>query len=221
MRLALARSGTSCPTGRGGRCARGAPVLLRVPALTALAAVALAAVFGGPSEEEQAFRQIVARHVARFPRMEPQDVYKLVFQATMGSRHAGLDSAMAQEWLDREVAALQPGPAEPVLDTIAADGRVVRVNLRPFLAAGGSRDALLQAFVRTAHEFAGSEDALRRSLGFAEAMADARLLPFRRSALHAYFERMRSQDYPAVEHSAAYETAYRPAYRVVLRSLLR
>lgn len=210
----------ACPANRGGRCARGAPRLLRLPALTALAAVALAAVFGGPSEEEQAFRQIVARHVARFPRMEPQDVYKLVFQATMGSRHAGLDSAMAQEWLDREIAALQPGPAEPVLDTIAADGRLVRVNLRPFLAAGGSRDALLQAFVRTAHGFAGSEDALRRSLGFAEAMADARLLPFRRTALHVYFERMRSQGYPAVEHSAAYEAAYRPAYRVVLRSLL-
>jgi len=210
--------GLRCPA--PGRCFRGAPLLLRLLAVAAVAAVAIAQVVGGPNEEEQAFRQVVARQVARFPRMEPQDLYKLVFQAAMGSRHAGLDSAMAREWLDREIAGLRPGSGEAVLDTISADGRMVRVNLRPYLAAGGSPDALLRAFVGTARGFQGSEAALRWDLDVAERMADDRLLPFSRADLHAYLEQMRARGYPAVEHSPGYEAAYRPAYRVVLRALV-
>jgi len=174
----------------------------------------------GAAAEAAGTRRIVARQFARYPSMQPQDVYKLAFQAAMGSRHAGLDSAMAAEWLDREIAALGEGPAEPIRDTISPDGRMVRVNLRPYLAAGGSRDALLRAFVRTARTFAGSVPRLRRELAEIERMAAAREIPSQRAALHAYFERMRAQGYPAVEHSDAYESAYHPAYRVVLGELL-
>lgn len=165
-------------------------------------------------------RRIVARQFARYPSMQPQDVYKLAFQAAMGSRHAGLDSAMAAGWLDREIAALAEGPAEPIRDTISPDGRMVRVNLRPYLAAGGSREALLRAFVGTARTFAGSVPRLRRELAEIERMAAAGEIPLPRAALHGYFERMRAQGYPAVEHSDAYASAYHPAYRVVLGDLL-
>lgn len=173
-----------------------------------------------PAAEAAAFRGVVLRELARHPRMDPQDVYKLAFQGAMGSRHAGLDSAMAAEWLDREIAALGDGPPEPVRDTISPDGRMVRVNLRPYLAAGGSREALLEAFVRTAREYAGSVPLLRWELAEVERMAAAGEVPLAAAALHAYFDTMRAQGYPAVEHSAAYEAAYRPAYRVVLGDLL-
>lgn len=173
-----------------------------------------------PGPEEAAFRAVLARQVARYPVMEAQDVYKLVFQATMGARHAGLDSAMAAEWLGREIAALRPGPEEPLLDTISADGRMVRVNLRPYVASSGDRGALVVAFVRTARDFRGSHAVLRRQLAYAERMADAGLLPVGRPALHRYVETMRARGDPAVDHSAAYEAAYRPAYRVVLRALV-
>jgi hypothetical protein len=170
--------------------------------------------------EEGAVRRVLARQFARYPGMQPEDVYKLIFQAAMGSRHAGLDSAMAAEWLAREIASLPPGPEEPILDTISADGRMVRVNLRPYLAAGGSRDALLSAFVRTAREYRGSTADLRRELSDVERMAAAGLIPLARGSLHEYFERMRARGYPAVEHSDAYEAAHHPAYRVVLLPFL-
>ena len=172
------------------------------------------------AQEAPALGRILAAQLTRHPRMQPVDVYKLVFQAAMGSRHFGLDSAMAAQWLSREIAQLRPGPQEPMLDTISPDGRMVRVNLRPYLAAGGSRRALLAAFVRTAREFRGSRAALRRSLAVVERLAAAGEIPLRRGALHAYFERMRARDYPAVEHSKAYEAAYQPSYRVVLLAFL-
>ena len=173
-----------------------------------------------PSPEEVAVRSLLARQLARFPAMEPQDVYKLIYQATLGSRHAGLDAVMAARWLERELRDLGPGPDEPATDTISVDGRMVRVNLRPYLAAGGDRAALLRAFVRTAQEFRGSTADLRRQLGYVERMASDREIRLSAVALRGYFARMRAAGYPAVEHSAAYEWAYRPAYRVVLGALL-
>lgn len=202
--------------------ARIVPLAALVTLVTAVAQAAGRQVAAGsdPGPEERAFRVVLRRQVARYPLMDAQDVYKLVHQATMGSRHAGLDSAMAAAWLDREIAGLDAGPDEPVVDTISGDGRMVRVNLRPFLAAGGDRAALVAAFVRTAREHVGSEGDLRRRLGYAERMADAGLIPVGRPSLRSFFESMRSRGYPATEHSDAYRAAYRPAYRVVLRSLV-
>jgi len=191
--------------------------LVTFAAILVVRAVAAGA---GLGQEERAFRAVLLRQFARHPRMEAQDVYKLVHQAMLGSRHAGLDSAMAAAWLDREVADLGTGPDEPVVDTISGDGRMVRVNLRPFLASGGDRAALVLAFIRTAREHVGSAEDLGRQLGYAERMGDAGLIPVSRPSLHAFFETMRSRGYPAVEHSAAYLAAYRPAYRVVLSALV-
>jgi hypothetical protein len=173
-----------------------------------------------PTPEAVALRSVLARQLARFPALGPQDVYKLVFQATMGSRHAGLDSAMASRWLEEETRNLGPGPAEPAVDTISADGRMVRVNLRPFLAGGGDRAALLRAFVRTAREFRGSPTDLERQLGLVARLAADGELPLPAAPLSRYFARMKAAGYPAADHSAAYEAAYHPAYRVVLGALL-
>jgi hypothetical protein len=194
--------------------------MVEVPGVIAEASAGQTVLRPGPAPEEVAVRGLLARQLARFPAMEPQDVYKLLYQATMGSRHAGLDSAMADQWLEREVRELGPALDEPATDTISADGRMVRVNLRPYLAAGGDRAALLRAFVRTAREFRGSTADLRRQLGYVERMASDGEIRLPAGALRRYFARMRAAGYPAVEHSSAYVAAYRPAYRVVLGAVL-
>ena len=199
----------------------------RVVAATLVAVLGLGAAVRAASSaqrpsfppEEVAVRGLLARQLARFPAMEPRDVYKLLHQATMGSRHAGLDSAMAAQWLERELRELGSGPDEAAFDTISADGLMVRVNLRPYLTAGGDRAALLRAFVRTAREFRGSTADLGRQLGYLERMARDGQILLPASGLRRYFDRMRAAGYPAAEHSAAYVAAYRPAYRVVLGAM--
>jgi hypothetical protein len=139
-------------------------------------------------EEEAAFGRLLAAQAARHPRMEVQDLYKLVHQAALGSEHAVSDTAAARRWLAREVAALPEGPPDPLVDPLTPDSQLVRVHLRPFLAAGGDPEALLQAFVRTANTHAGSVDRLRRYWGYAVALAAAGGLPFAPDTLTAFFE---------------------------------
>jgi hypothetical protein len=146
--------------------------------------------------------------------MQPADAYKLLHQATLGSEHAVPSRAMAADWLTREIATLPPGPAEPLVDTLGTGGRFARIHLRPFLAAAGSPDSLLGAFVRTAQEATRDTAALACALDAVRRMArTGTAWPL--DSVDRLFGEARAAGYPAMHHSDAFEAAYHPAYRVV------
>jgi hypothetical protein len=130
------------------------------------------------------------------------------------------DRARAERWLERELAQIGDGPQEPTVDPVSLDGRIARVHLRPFLAAGGDATELLDAFLRTADGFCGSHERLRSCWATVEALVADGSLPFSRADAEAFGRRMDDAGYPAVHHSAAFGAAYRPAYRVVARAFL-
>ena len=173
-----------------------------------------------PSSEEVSFRSILTDQITRYPKLELQDLYKLIYQAAMGSEHAVSDTDMVHTSLERELEALTDGPAEPVIENISPDSRLVRINLRPYFAAKGDRSALITAFVRTANEYKGSDCQLRRYWSYAERMAADGELPFTYAALERFFSEMQAQGFPAVHHSTTYASAYHPAYRVIVYELL-
>lgn len=190
---------------------------------SAIAGVALWAGFGvgvkgEDTVEQEQFRQVVEYHFVRFPSMEIQDLYKLVFQAAMGSEHAVPNREVAKQWLDRELSTLPTAPPEPLSEPLSPDGALVRVNLRTFGERGGEMDSLLDAFIKTAEQFAGSEERLRRYWRYVEAMAEAEEIPFDKAEVQELFSEM--QGFPAVHHSPSYRERYKPAYRVVLLELL-
>ena len=173
-----------------------------------------------PSSEEVSFRSILTDQITRYPKLELQDLYKLIYQAAMGSEHAVSDTDMVHTSLERELEALADGPAESVIENISPDSRLVRINLRPYFAAKGDRSALITAFVRTANEYKGSDCQLRRYWSYAERMAADGELPFTYAALEGFFAQMQEQGFPAVHHSTTYASAYHPAYRVIVYELL-
>lgn len=172
------------------------------------------------ADEELSFWRILVDQVERYPHLEARDLYKLAHQAALGSEHALTDRAGVRRWLERELVEMGPGPADPLVDPISADGQIVRLHLRPYLAAGGDPDSLIDAFVRTALEFHGSIETLRRYLRYAVKIDLGGDLPFTLEAMLKFFARMESQGFPATHHSEQYELAYRPAYRVIRRAYL-
>jgi hypothetical protein len=169
---------------------------------------------------ESAFCRMLSIQLRRHPRLEIQDLYKLIFQAARGSEHAVSDLTAARRWLARELLDLADGPEEPIVDPISPDGRIVRINLRPYLAARGEPAGLLEAFVRTAREYRGTEMTLYSYWRYAEQMAVAGLLPFAYEGLRKFFAAMQADRFPAVHHSDTYARTYHPAYRVVVHSYL-
>jgi hypothetical protein len=123
-------------------------------------------------------------------------------------------------WLEREVEKLAEGPEEPVIDPISADGRVVRVNLRPYVAGKGDLGLLLEGFARTAKDYRGTEGQLRSYWRCAERIAEEGAFSLAVDELRSFFKEMERLEFPAVHHSGEYDRAYRPAYRVVVREYL-
>ena len=159
--------------------------------------------------------QLLSQHLARYPRMQLEDVYKLLHQAALGPGHAVGDAAAARKRLEAEAASLGDGFGDPARDVISPDGKLARIHLRPYIANGGDLDDLSDAFVATAAAWQPSREKLEKFCGCLGDLAATGALPFPAGDVVAWFDRIAAQGYPAVHHSGPYSENYRPAYRVV------
>jgi len=162
---------------------------------------------------------VVLDQTSRHPRMEPADIYKLVYQAAMGNEHFMADTSEMMGYLVDELKSVEADTSEPLEEIISPDSMLVRLNLRPFKARGGDPRSLLSAMVQTSNGFEASRQTLVQWLEELRRPAAATLIGFSPDSLAKYFQQMRSSNYPAAHHSKQYETAYRPAYRVIFRRL--
>jgi hypothetical protein len=215
-------------TGATGSAAILHRVVAALPCLAPLLLLLLGVAFSAgaatpappPANPAAEWERLIRAHFHRYPLMEPADLYKLLHQAALGSEHAVRDTSAAREWMENELATMGPGPAEPLVDSLRADGKMVRIHLRPFVAAGGDPEALLLAFIGTAAQPGNPED-LRRAGEVAVQLARVKALPWPDSTLKALFAGLAAKGYPAVHHSDVFVEHYRPAYRVVAGALLR
>ena len=159
---------------------------------------------------ESMIKAVLRSHLSRYPALQLQDLYKLLHQGALGSEHAVSDPESARKWLTREMAGMGDGPAEPLVDSISADGGIARIHLRPYLAAGLDPELLLSAFLRTAQEYHGDVRLIETGWRIAVGMTD-----FPAQEADEFIRSMKEKSHPAVHHSPEYEDLYRPAYRVV------
>jgi hypothetical protein len=176
---------------------------------------------------------VLAWHLRRYPLMRAQDIYKLVHQGVFGPGHIISSANSARRILDDELAALQVrSQSEPEFEPIEPDGRLVRVNLRPFAVAAevrsqkaecrrqnGGAEWLVAAMVESARRVKGDPGQMTRRLATAVKWCH-RNLPRQSAELERMAARAEESGFPAFHHSPAYSRAYRPAYRVILRAYL-
>ncbi len=165
----------------------------------------------------EAFTAVLAAHFEAHRALEPQDVYKLIYQRVFGPEHLIDDSRTAQEHLYLEILRLPETPAVmPLLEPLSSE--LCRVNLQPFVQGGGGIGVLWRIFRQTAREYQpGSRVDLahdwRRFLATPWA---GRYAP---EILEQFWQRMATADFPPVRHSRGYAEANAPHYRVVLRRI--
>ncbi len=162
---------------------------------------------------------VLAAHFETHRALDPQDVYKLLYQRVFGPEHAIDNPRAAMEALYLEVVRLPSASAimPPLIEPLSPD--LCRVNLQPFVNRRGSVESLWLLFRRTAKmHAAGTLADLEREWGrflgspWAERYGPERLAQF--------WQRMATAGFTAVHHSRGYAEVNAPHYRVVLRALL-
>lgn len=174
--------------------------------------------FGCGTPEPSAFQQLVQTQLDRYPEMDLQDAYKLLHQAAMGNRHLGVADSLIYNYLAEEMNSIAASETEPLIEYISPDSQVVRLNLRPFKASGGSIEVLFASMKATWDTIEPAPDLLARYGNTLAALASD--TPFTTSDIEHYFSAKEKEGFPAVHHSERYRHHYAPAYRVLLRQYL-
>jgi hypothetical protein len=153
--------------------------------------------------------------------MKCNDIYKLIYQAAMGSAHSISRVETAREYFLEEISNMSNGPGEPAVDTIAHDGSIFRINIRPYVQAGFNPEKLFEAFVQTGKEYTGSTEKLELYCWWLIRIKEEGQLPDNIRDIDQYLREMSELDYPAVHHSSEYRNAYSPSYRVIASAFIR
>lgn len=190
-----------------------------------LALILAAALLDGPSRlpaeaarpDVTALVRFARERLAATPAATPQDAYKWLFQAARGGEHAAPSAEAARRWLEREWETLgPPRPGEPLVEPLRPDGAVVRLHLRPFRAAGGDREALLEAFLGSARAFAADPELFVAAWrAFGDGLPADAAGPMSRAAWAELDRASEEAGWPARHHSRAYAEVHAPAYRVL------
>lgn len=156
------------------------------------------------------------------PEMRIEDAYKWLYHATLGGEHAVTSEDGPRLWLDREWTTLElPMKGEKEIVPLSPDGKVVRINLRPYKARGGDMEMLLWAFVLSAEKFKAEKSNFIKSWNGLRNRLPTNTHTYLTKKEWDRLDKDNSQrGYSAIDHSLVYKSKYKPAYRVVFREMI-
>ena len=161
-------------------------------------------------------KAILLDHARRYPRMEPTDAVKLLYQSEFGGGHLIRDENACLTRLLEEYRATPQCREIPLTEDIG--GGIVRVNLAALDEHGLSPEELGQIFLCSAAQTRGTMASFREKLTLLQKLTADRAMPFDMAALSAYLTEYEQAGFPPVSHSEAYRNAYHPAYRVAAKA---
>ena len=163
--------------------------------------------------------EILLQQFILYPKMDPQDAVKLIYQQEFGPEHMIANEKKALAQLKQEMAALGPVMDGEALYESIGNG-LCRLNLRPCLRRGVPAEDICRMFVETAQSAKGDKKRFWQGIRVLQKLAEEDETPFEPVLLDIFLAKY-PKSCPAVHHSDTYRLAYRPAYRVVNQRKLK
>ena len=167
---------------------------------------------------DQEVIDLLTAHLHRYPKMQPQDVVKLLYQGEFGPGHMIKDPAQSLRRLEDEFAQVEHDPTIELTEDIG--NGFVRVNLAALGIEVCSLEKLSEMFVRSANQITGDMNRFQEKLVMIKNRFADFPFEFTYSDYAVYLDGYLAAGCPAVSHSEIYREAYHPAYRVVKKDLI-
>lgn len=161
---------------------------------------------------------LIGFHLQNHTKVRLHDVYKLLHQGVFGPRHLLRNPESARSYLQEEWDAIEAAGAEALTEPVSIDGKIIRINLRPFKAGGGKCESLWEALYNSATIIRPDKEQFRKLWQQLIDLCEQKRLPFSADEAERLKMEMSAQGYPALHHSKEYQQANKPAYRVVLQT---
>lgn len=156
-------------------------------------------------------KEFIIEQCRKYPKMQPNDLYKALYQSVFGCGHLVNDPSAAADFIRREAAFSVPN------DTVTEplDGDYTRVYLSS-LSEELSASTFAELFALSAKQPCGDICSLEEKLNTATACINE--LPFKFEQWDTALKGWRKEGFPACHHSPEYRNAYHPAYRLLHNS---
>ncbi len=156
-------------------------------------------------------REKLMLHCQTHPKLQPQDLFKFIYQSSFGCEHMVSSSESVTNYIIEE---LNRGVTNSCPYIEPLDGDYSRVNLS-YLNTGLSVQTLGRLFFLSAKKEPDGENELKNKLNTAKELMSEKLLPFAEANFEKQAKQWKALGYPAVHHSAEYKEKYAPSYRVI------
>jgi hypothetical protein len=163
------------------------------------------------------FKDCVIANCLNHPKMETEDLLKLVYQASFGGEHMLSDYEKAHQAFLEEYTPLKEDKNMPLYEMISP--LLCRVNMRSWKGYGWEEFDLFELFLRSALLYKNDGDSLKKNIDVVTLLID-------HGEINGDFSswgdksKILLKDKKPVHHSETYSKAYDPHYRVVSFSLL-
>lgn len=162
-------------------------------------------------------KNILKEHYNRYPRMQIQDMVKLIYQNEFAGGHLienekeslnflkeelnRIDSSLSNVHIDREFEYIGNNLYRLYLDVIK-NKKIQPRTVNSF-------------FINTAKKIKGSLESFLNKLEILRHSCVNKELPFSLEDLEGYLSEYKNKGYPPESHSPAYRNEYKPSYRIV------
>jgi len=165
-------------------------------------------------------RNFIKMHVERYPKAQPRDIYKLIFQGVYGVGH--IITGKAWDYLQEEASkiSIEDYPDRPLIEPVSPDGFMIRVNLRPFMRMNLSLEGLFQVMTASA-DVEGDEDRFIELWRVFVDLVEIGNIPMELERIRVIQDSIREEGIKPKHHTEAYRQVYYPAYRVVRLDMFR
>lgn len=165
-------------------------------------------------------RNFIKKHVERYPKAQPRDVYKLIFQGIYGVGH--IITGKAWDYLQEEAerVPIEDYPDRPLIEPASPDGSMVRINLRPFLRLTLSLDDLYLVMTASADVKGDGERFIELWRVFVD-LVETGEIEMELERVREIQDSIDRKGIKPMHHTEPYRQAYYPAYRVVRLALFR
>ena len=161
------------------------------------------------------WEKILKGQLELYPEMQPQDLYKFVYQAILGPAHLGTQKDKMVQYLKWEINSITKMPQNKLIERIHPEDKYIRIDLKKFKAKNGNIDLLGDVLFSSCKKEPHGPKELKEVLCIIAGLIKINTLHIESNKFIEYINKLESLNFPVPHHSEKYTTQYKPAYRVV------
>ncbi len=164
------------------------------------------------------FKNILLRHIEKYPDMQIEDALKIAYQSAMGPSHLlEHGNENAKKYLVREFAAIKPDSSTELTENIS--NGIIRVNLIKFKSLALNIDSLFEAVKKTAAIMNPDTALFLKHINIIENMIVSEELKYSTEAFRKLIQVTKEKKFSPFHHSSVFIEKYDPHYRIVSKSI--